>query len=311
MQKYKVRRPKRSSSSGSGFNFRSSTRSSSGGTSHRYGNTVTYHGRGGGCGCGGFFLFLIIVIIIIVIASQGKKGKSKSSGDYISADEALDESKLKPIDRKKVEEQIAKLKEKDPNFSEKVFLDKAQTAFFAIQRAWSKNDLEPARKYMSEAQFNRMNMQLEEIKEKGWRNILSDIVIGKAEIAEVGSEGEYDYIKVRIHASMADKTVDANGNVVEGGDEIKPFVESWTFIRKQGAKTTSDGGRTVAHNCPNCGAPIEAGESGKCPYCDATITAASFDWVLDTITHGYEEMEEDSGLDDFDDESDFGGDFEE
>ena len=204
----------------------------------------------------------------------------------------MDINALPPIDEARVKAELEELKKKDPYFSEKVFLDKAQTAFMQIQRAWSKNDLEPVRPLMSEAQFSRMNIQVEEMKENGQRNIISNVVIGDIKIAKAGIEGEYDFIKTRIHASMSDKTVDANNNIIDGSDEIKPVAEYWTFIRKIGAKTSSDGGRTVAHNCPSCGAPIDAGETGKCPYCEVTITAASFDWVLDTITHAYEEMEQ-------------------
>ncbi|MCD4786468.1 MAG: TIM44-like domain-containing protein [Candidatus Eremiobacteraeota bacterium] len=248
-------------------------------------------------GCGIGILVLIVVIIFIILSILKKKkgkqgGKQTQQGQQPLPIQPVDIEALPPVDEEKVKEQLEELRKKDSFFSEKVFLDKAQTSFFEIQRAWSKNDLEPVRKYMSEAQFNRMNMQLSEYVDKGRKNVIEDLVIGGIKTTEAGIEGEYDFIKARVHASMSDKTYDSDGNIVEGSKEIIPMAEYWTFVRKQGAKTNQDGGRTVSHNCPNCGAPVETGESGKCPYCDATLTAASFDWVLDTITQAVEEIED-------------------
>lgn len=276
-----------------------------------------YYGGGGGGGCCfgltggcGFLMILLVVVIILIIFMIMKKKQNKNQNQSVNSPPTGDQiyqqggyypqeemsynepMALPPIDDYAVKQQCDEFRKKDPYFSEKVFLDKAQTAFFEIQRAWSRNDLEPVRKYMSEAQYNRMEMQLSEYKDKGWVNKVEDLVIGGIKIADIGIESDYDFIKTRIHASMSDKTFDRSGKMVEGSNEIHPMAEYWTFVRKQGAKTNQDGGRTVAHNCPNCGAPVETGESGKCQFCDATLTAGSFDWVLDTITQGVEEMYE-------------------
>jgi predicted lipid-binding transport protein (Tim44 family) len=311
----KYRAPARSSS-GSGSSGGGSY--NSGGSSNRtygggyVGGNRSYGGGGGGCcfggltsGCGGMVFLLVLIIVLIIFFAMKKKQQKggnpenynqypQDSGGYYPPQQQMqpDVQALPPIDDYAVKQKCDTFRQKDPFFSEKVFLDKAQTAFFEIQRAWSRNDLEPVRKFMSEAQFNRMNMQLSEYKDKGWTNKVEDLVIGGIKIADVGIEGVYDFVKTRIHASLSDKTLDKNGKIVEGSNEIHPMAEYWTFIRRQGAKTNEDGGRTVAHNCPNCGAPVETGESGKCPYCETTLTAGSFDWVLDTITQGVEEMYE-------------------
>lgn len=287
------------------------------GTSTRYSSTYrtsTHYGsgttgsKGSGAGCCGVFTgcgmlgfvgtVIVVVIILAVIGSLIKKKKGDgggkpsgggSSGGGMYADNHIENTPIEmdaipPIDKDKVNAQMEQFKKKDEFFSEKVFLDKAQTAFFEIQRAWSRNDLEPVRNRMSEAQFNRMEMQVSEYRDKGWNNKVEDIVIGEIAINDMGIEGEYDFVETLIKASMSDKTYNKEGKIVEGSPKIIPMAEYWTFVRKQGARTNTDGGRTVSHNCPSCGAPVEAGESGKCPYCDVTLTTGSFDWVLDTIT---------------------------
>ncbi|MFP4497393.1 MAG: TIM44-like domain-containing protein [Vulcanimicrobiota bacterium] len=260
-----------------------------------------------GCGIGGFILILIIFGIAIVGALTSKKKGSSDDIDaleeanlttgfgYVGDEEEIETvslDDLPPINQEKVEEQLAQIREKDPNFSKKVFLDKVQTSFYEIQRAWSKGNLEPVRSKMSDSQFYRMQMQLNEYLEKRQLNIVENVVIGSARIAEAGVEGDYDFIEVQITASMSDKTVNEQGIVISGSEEIVPVIEYWTFHRKQGAKTSEDGGRTPSNKCPSCGAPMEGmGESGKCEYCGATLTRASFDWILDTITQASEKME--------------------
>lgn len=298
----------------------SSTYRSTGYTSTRYGTSTRYTSTnynsgttrttgGGGAGCCGIFtgcgflgLIATVVVVVLILAAIGSLMKKKkgdnggkpsggggSSGGGMYAENHIENTPIEmdaipPIDRNKVNAQMEQFKKKDEFFSEKVFLDKAQTAFFEIQRAWSRNNLEPVRNRMSEAQFNRMDMQLSEYRDKGWNNKVEDIVIGEIAINDLGIEGEYDFVETLVKASMSDKTYNKEGKIVEGSPEIIPMAEYWTFVRKQGARTNTDGGRTVSHNCPSCGAPVETGESGKCPYCDVTLTAGSFDWVLDTIT---------------------------
>ena len=277
--------------------------------------TTRSRGSGSGCcaGCGAMGIIGGIIAVVIVIAiigyltkkkkgdKGGKSGGSSSNGEYAEGhieNTPIEMDAIPPIDEEKVKAKMEEFKKKDQYFSEKVFLDKAQTAFMEIQRAWSKNDLEPVRKYMSEAQYNRMNLQLSEYKDKGWQNKIEDVVIGEININDLGIEGEYDFMETLIKASMSDKTYNREGKITEGSKEIMPMAEYWTFVRKQGARTNTDGGRTVSHNCPSCGAPVETGESGKCPYCDVTLTTGSFDWVLDTITQVTAKEDYGAGYDD-------------
>jgi predicted lipid-binding transport protein (Tim44 family) len=261
---------------------------------------------GGCCGCGGISSFLFLVIIVLIILYFVKKNKnnpgdsSNNASMFDPPDGGYEEvggydggyggpPALPPIDEERAEQQINELKAKDSNFSSKVFLDKIQTYFFEIQRAWARGDMESVRNRMSESQFTRMNFQLEELKEKNWKCHMEDLVIGGVKVAEAGSEGGYDFIKVRINASARDYTTDPKDKIVEGSKDIQPFSEYWTFIRKQGQKTNEDGGRTPSQNCPSCGAPLESIDVNKCPYCGTVYASGSFDWVLDSISQSIEE----------------------
>lgn len=255
-------------------------------------------GFGGGGGGGGslfpllFFLplrgstiFWIIVIIIIIgiLRNRGMLGGSKK-GTIFTEDmpaEAVPPVFVQATDLGSARQ---KLMAQDPSFSEQVFLDKVQTAFFLIQKAWTKRNQDIARPVMSEALYRRHKMQTDELIQKGRTDVLENIVIGGAQIVKIAIENDYDAITVRIRASMSDyMTDDKTGKMVDGHKEPKPFTEYWTFVRRYDKKSQKPA-ETKAYICSNCGAALEINESGKCAYCGAISTAAAFDWVVDTIT---------------------------
>lgn len=258
-------------------------------------------GGGGGGGVGGFFplffflpfrgstIFWIIVIIIIVsiLKKKGLIGGSRKGSAYLegqpSAAPAAVSDEAPGLAAAK-----QKLLGQDPNFSEQVFLDKVQTAFFLVQKAWTQRNQDLARAVMSEALYRRHTMQTDELLQKGRTNVLENIVIGGTKIVKIASENDYDAITVRIRASMSDyMTDDKTGQVADGHKEPRPFTEYWTFVRHYD-KRTQKPAETKAYLCSNCGAPLEINESGKCSYCGALSTAAAFDWVVDTITQDSE-----------------------
>ncbi len=254
-------------------------------------------GGGGGGGVGGFFplffflpfrgstIFWIIVILIIfaVLKKKGVIGGGRKGSVYTEdmPAQASPTALVPAIDLASAKQ---KLLAQDPNFSEQVFLDKVQTAFFLVQKAWTQRNQDLARAVMSEALYRRHKMQTDELLQKGRTNVLENIVIGGTQIVKIASENDYDAITVRIRASMSDyMTDDKTGQVADGHKEPKPFTEYWAFVRRYDKKTQKPA-ETKAYICQNCGAPLEINESGKCAYCGVTSTAAAFDWVADTIT---------------------------
>ncbi len=254
-------------------------------------------GGGGGGGVGGFFplffflpfrgstIFWIIVIIIIVsiLKKKGIIGGSRKGSVYLEGQPSAGPAAVCD-EAPGLAAAKQKLLGQDPNFSEPVFLDKVQTAFFLVQKAWMKRNQDLARAVMSEALYRRHKMQTDELLQKGRTNVLENIVIGGTKIVKIISENDYDAITVRIRASMSDYMVDdKTGQVVDGHKEPRPFTEYWAFVRRYDKKTQKPS-EAKAYICQNCGAPLEINESGKCSYCGTLSTAAAFDWVVDTIT---------------------------
>ena len=285
-----------SSSSSSSKSWGGSSSSKSyGGSSGAYGGSY-----GGSSGCGllglglgaifggtGFIIFIIIAIVVWALKKASGTTNEQPSSSYEpepSSAEEREDTEIAGLSS------IENIKAKDTNFSERVFLDKAQTIFFELQKAWMNRDLAPVRPYVSDGVFNRWQIFIDQYKRDKQINVIKDPVINNARIVRVQEEGDLDSITVRLDCSMADAMVsEANPNQVVSGSltEHKPFTEYWAFVRKATIQTKADAKATI-DKCPNCGAPLKISAAGNCEYCDTLVHSPEYDWILDQITQAEE-----------------------
>ena len=172
--------------------------------------------------------------------------------------------------------------EKIPGFDEAAFLPKLRTAFMEVQAAWSEQNTDRMRRFISDGVYQRFNTQFKMMRLLLQTNLLSGINIISAWVERVEQDGAYEIVHAGIKASMTDRfSCVLNHDLDEEGNGA--FIEYWSFIRKRGAS-----GRDIyeSEKCPNCGAPLpkDIGEVCRCKYCNATINSGEFDWVLAEIT---------------------------
>jgi predicted lipid-binding transport protein (Tim44 family) len=241
---------------------------------------------GGGGGIGTFIFFIFILFALYNAYRRWSAFNSPMTAtSYGPSAPPLMASSMRVDD---VDQQMAALKAKDPNFNEQVFIDRAQAAFFALQKGWQERNLEPVRVYMSDALYHRWKTQVDGMVAQHKHNVMENLVIGGVRVVKASSDANFDSITVRIDASAADYDVDDQTNrVVFGSRQQRPFTEFWTFTRS-GAVRTKAGETAEITQCPNCGAPLNINESGVCQYCKATVTTGQFGWVLDNITQASE-----------------------
>ena len=143
--------------------------------------------------------------------------------------------------------------------------------------------MEPARRFLSEQQFQVLADGVGEYVRNGQINKLDSIHIDKIEPVSVSREGESDYVKTLITATVIDYTIDertqqiVNPGVLGDGKTPKTFQEYWTLVRRVGAQTKAD---ASIRKCPNCGAPVTDGNYVKCAYCGTMMNDPALDWVL-------------------------------
>ena len=181
--------------------------------------------------------------------------------------------------------EIAKIKATDPGFNEQAFKDKAETAFFKLQEGWKRQDLSIMRPFVSDSILSRFTNQLSDMKSRGEKNTVENVVIGHMDITDIRSDMSFNYITVKIDASATDYTTNTGGDIVKGSKTPNGFTERWTFLRTIGTKTNADK-QLKDNKCPNCGAALQVNATGKCDYCGAVITSGQYDWVLSEIQQG-------------------------
>lgn len=261
----------------------------SGGSSSSSSSTGSYSSSGGTYGgsfsIGSFVVLIIIVVIVYLVRKKIQSGLNKisSNSDVSSAiGQIIGGGITRAVSTTDLTAKLDSLKQADPGFNEQIFKDKAQNAFFKIQEAWEKQDLQIARPFVSDPIIQRYATQIADLKSRGEKNVLENIVIGNIEIIDVTSDNSFNYIKTKIDASCADYTVNAEGKMISGSKAPNGFSEYWTFIRTVGSKT--DVNKQLKDNkCPNCGAPLEVNATGQCNYCKAVVSSGQYDWVLSEI----------------------------
>ena len=232
---------------------------------------------GGGFGCCGFLIFVVIVVIVLVVIKNMRKGGGPGPGD--TAGGMLSDLGAPPSGPVGFDQ----LKADDPNFSEQAFYGRVNEMFLAIQKAWEARNMEPARRFLAEQQFQVLADGVGEYIRNGQINKLDSIHIDRVEPVSVSREGDSDYVKVMITASVIDYTVEertgqiVNPKVLGDGKTVKTFDEYWTLVRKVGAQTKAD---ATIKKCPNCGGPVTDGNYVKCAYCGTMMNDPALDWVL-------------------------------
>jgi predicted lipid-binding transport protein (Tim44 family) len=239
---------------------------------------------GHGSGFGGLVFFLIILWII---SRRGRAagmsfGAASPASGYQPSAAMEPPAPARTFDQSALTAGVTAIKQRDPNFDERAFLDRAQTAFFKLQQAWTARNQDLARDVMSDALYERHKMQTDQLLAAHQIDVLENVVIGSARIVDVHAGGSYDAITVAFTASMTDYTIDEKTRQVVSGDRYQQtFTEYWVFIRRADAKSVV-GATAIASTCPNCGAPLHI-TAGKCDYCGAYPRTTSSDWVVDTI----------------------------
>ncbi len=187
---------------------------------------------------------------------------------------------------------VQALKSKDPNFELQTVLDKVRKLFPALQEAWFNRELTPIRPFLSDATYQRFNVQLQLMSSQGVRDAIADVRLLGVQLIGVQQSPWFDSIHVRVRAEMRDTDVPASASdaqALAAARKVAPeaFTEVWTFVRKPGAQTRI-GQDLYQGKCPNCGAPYKGGATNVCEYCGAVVNSGNYDWTLSEITQGVE-----------------------
>ncbi len=243
------------------------------GSSDYDGSWVSTGAAGASLGClGDLFLPIVIVLIILFVIGRSKKrGRTKGEPVYRPSQEPAGLP-------------LSKLKEKDPAFNEPALLERIGNLYVQMQDAWQSKNWEPMRAFMTDALFNQMARQLDELKRQGLTNYVDRIAVLDSFISRYYQEDDNDVLVIRLSTRICDYTVrDDTGELVRGNKTRELFMTyDWKLIRQKDRKTLEQADMSTV-NCPNCGAPLSVNQSGQCAYCGSVITLSDHDWALSAI----------------------------
>jgi uncharacterized tellurite resistance protein B-like protein len=181
------------------------------------------------------------------------------------------------------------LRQTDPDFQERRFLERVETAFRKAQSSWCEQNLEPLRPFVSDGVFERFALQIEEQKEDGWRQGMEGLRLSPLEIVHVSAGQHFDTVTVRIpfHADIHRLSLEDGQKISGSALPRNWFTECWSFLRRRGAKSISGAG-LIEGKCPNCAAPLTMNQSARCSHCECLARSGEFDWILAEITQASE-----------------------
>ena len=234
-----------------------------------------YYGHSGSSGDSSLLTVIFLVVTIYIIYRLYVKYKNASISRQYQADASVRPPALTIKGNRKSPAPIP-----EPDLAG--LPAKVRIAFLEVQTAWSAQNTDRMRRFITDGVYQRFNTQFRMMRLLRQTNPLSDIRILDVQVDSTEQDGMFDIVNVCIRASMKDRFECAlNHELDEEG--VSDFVEYWSFLRKRGAveKNIYD-----SLKCPNCGAPLpeNMGEVCKCKYCNAMVNSGEFDWVLAEIT---------------------------
>ena len=205
---------------------------------------------------GGILFFVFLIILIFILTRNDAKSLNWTSQNYME-----------------VSDEILKKYGIDKESFKKMVYDK----YVKVQNDWTNFNYEGLQKNLTDELYNTYMMQLDALKIKKQKNIMSDFDLIECKIIDVKDEHGLLNVNAYLRVTMFDYVVDENNKVLRGKDNRKMDIEYIITM----VKTRSEAKET---RCPNCGAEIDAVASGKCGYCGSIVVVDAKDYVMSKKT---------------------------
>lgn len=165
---------------------------------------------------------------------------------------------------------------KDPTFSIQMMEDKASNAFLQILTARTKNKAEIARRFVSDAYYNKLSTEVKQETGKAFVRLY----LNHVDLINGYAKDNMDHLVFNIKYTKQQLKVDGGkGTLLDSA----PFSINRVMVMTRATNAAPAKGHLYAHSCPNCAGPIEDTIDTKCSYCGEALNSPNFEWIVDNV----------------------------
>lgn len=217
----------------------------------------SYYGSYGSSYDDGDFFVILPIIVVIIIIILAVRGSAKNTTPPFTLDHS------KELDDEKVKEYIE-------DFDRIPFLRERFNDYKKVQEDWMNFNYDSLRENLTDELYNQYEMQLDTLKAKNQKNIMTNITYRDSMITNINKENNQITVTMELLVSQIDY-IEQNGNAVRGNKNYPMNVHyELKFVLS-----------TIKNNtCPNCGAKLKKSASNKCEYCGSIVSKVGTKAVL-------------------------------
>ncbi len=262
--------------------------------------------HGGGSGGGGFVAVLIIVLLLYFWYRRSQRGGSGASSEPATGAQAAVMSVLGAALGQNVAAGAAaspamgrlgpqslpaaafatalrpvvdRIRAQDPGFELEVFLQRAEMTFFLVKRGMQQNNAAAVRPFLSDALFQQVASGIAASAAQHRHALLESLNVRAVHVQNAQCDDAGQKVQVHFDLVYRAKVLSDTNQVISDEQADHRHGERWTFMRKAGAITATNGG-VIAARCPACGAELRLNLDGTCAHCRASVTNGTVDWVV-------------------------------
>lgn len=163
---------------------------------------------------------------VVALPRRKKKGDGEGNDEFYAPVDVIAE-KGTPLNKG-----LRQIRDADPGFDPKGFVDGAKMAYEMIVTAYAEGDRKTLRNLLSRDVFEGFDLAIT-AREKAGESMRSSFVgISRAEIVNAEVRGNDAMVTLRIVSEMISATMDASGEVIDGDPEsVTEGTDIWTFAR--------------------------------------------------------------------------------
>ena len=219
-------------------------------------------------------IFSILMCLLgTLLVPKRKDGRSMAIPEKNETEEAILKNTHRHISTSEIETNYDEVIQKYlPKYTEKKLLDDFYDIFVKVQIAWMDFDYKKLENFCSLELYDSYEADLEELKNKGQKNIMSDFTFISSNIRNIEEIDGRVVIDAYLAVSFKDYVIKTDtGKVIRGNSlqtvNVKYDLE---FVMDL------DNSKSSAY-CPNCGAKIT---SKVCEFCHSTVNPKKEHFVL-------------------------------